>query len=205
MLKHSKSEGKLSDIKKDDGTDFSSSSDREEYITTYFENVYSLKDNVQQEVGGCIENFLGPEVLNNPIIQNSKLTELEKNSLEGDLSLEELDQSIKQGNNSAAGMDGINNKFLKRFWHHIRTPLHRYALTAFRKGSLTHSFKTASIRLIPKKGDISKLKNWRPISLLSCAYKTLSRALNTKLKKLRIEFTVGGRKALLARAIYRKF
>lgn len=180
LLRHSKCEGKLSDIKKEDGSDFESDLAREEFITSYFKKVYSLKENVQQEVTGCIENFLGPELLNSPIVLNSKLTEQEKASVDNDLSLEELDQSIKQGNNSASGMDGINNKFLKRFWNRIRTPLHRYASTSFRNGTLTHSFKTASIRLIPKKGDISQLKNWRPISLLSCAYKTLSRALNNK-------------------------
>jgi hypothetical protein len=41
------------------------------------------------------------------------------------------------------------------------------------------------IKLIPKKGDTTKLKNWRPISLLNCMYKILSRAANNRLKKIR--------------------
>jgi hypothetical protein len=52
------------------------------------------------------------------------------------------------------------------------------------KKKLSHSFKTASIKLIPKKGDTTKIKNWRPISLLSCLYKVLSRALNNRLIKI---------------------
>jgi hypothetical protein len=37
--------------------------------------------------------------------------------------------------------------------------------------------------LIPKKGDISKLKNWRPISLLNVLYKIGAKALNNRLKR----------------------
>jgi hypothetical protein len=36
--------------------------------------------------------------------------------------------------------------------------------------------------LIPKKGDLSKIKNWRPISLLNCLYKIISKAINERLK-----------------------
>ncbi len=81
-------------------------------------------------------------------------------------------------------MDGINNCFIKKFWHLLRTPLHRYVTYCHGTVVLSQSFKTASIKLIPKKGDASKLKNWRPISLLSCLYKVVSRALNNRLKKI---------------------
>jgi hypothetical protein len=50
------------------------------------------------------------------------------------------------------------------------------------EGTLIDSFATAQIRIIPKKGDTTKLKNWRPISLLSNFYKILSRAINNRLK-----------------------
>ena len=36
--------------------------------------------------------------------------------------------------------------------------------------------------MIPKKGDTSKIKNWRPISLLNCFYKILSRVLTSRLQ-----------------------
>jgi hypothetical protein len=80
-------------------------------------------------------------------------------------------------------MDGISNCLIKRYWALLRTPLHRYASLCHEKGTLTQNFSTASIKLIPKKGDASKIKNWRPISLLSCLYKVISRALNNRLKK----------------------
>jgi hypothetical protein len=51
------------------------------------------------------------------------------------------------------------------------------------KGRLTNNFRRAKIRFIPKKGDTSKINNWRPISLLSCLYKLLSRVFATRLSK----------------------
>ena len=98
---------------------------------------------------------------------------------------EELDESAHQGNRSASGMDGLSNCFIKKYWHYLRTPLYKYANYCLENKALSHSFSTASIKLIPKKGDTTKIKNWRPISLLSCLYKVLSRALNNRLKKIR--------------------
>jgi hypothetical protein len=46
---------------------------------------------------------------------------------------------------------------------------------------LTTNFRSASIKLIPKKGDPGDIKNWRPISLLSNLYKIISRAINARL------------------------
>ncbi len=104
--------------------------------------------------------------------------------LESYITLEELDTSVAQGNKSASGMDGLSNCFIKKYWEFLRLPLHRYTTACHTSGTLTQNFSTASIKLIPKKGDTSKLKNWRPISLLSCLYKVVSRALNNRLKKV---------------------
>jgi hypothetical protein len=46
------------------------------------------------------------------------------------------------------------------------------------------SLKLAVIKLIPKKGDTTLIKNWRPISLLSNFYKIISRLINSRLQKV---------------------
>jgi hypothetical protein len=108
-----------------------------------------------------------------------------KNEMEAELSLTELDNALKGAKiSSAGGMDGINNRVLSKFWHLFRTPLHNYTKLITTNGSLTQSFKCASIRLIPKKGDLSKIGNWRPISLLNCIYKVISKAVNNRLQKI---------------------
>ena len=79
-------------------------------------------------------------------------------------------------------MDGFSNKVIKKFWAFFRYPLVEYANECIRNGKLTGTFKTALIKLIPKKGDVTQIKNWRPISLLSCFYKIISKAVNNRLE-----------------------
>ncbi len=133
----------------------------------------------------CIEDFLGLEICNSNIVRDSRLSAAKSAELEGEISTEELDISAMQGNRSAAGMDGLSNCFIKKFWALLRVPLHRYLRECLLKDSLTPTFKTAKIKIIPKKGDSKKIGNWRLISLLSCLYKVLLRALNNRLKKVR--------------------
>jgi hypothetical protein len=101
------------------------------------------------------------------------------------LSIQELDSALEKLNeNSAGGLDGIPTKFLKTFCGFLRIPLHKYTLHAFETGNLSQSFNSAGIKLIPKKGDITSLKNWRPISLLNSVFKLISKALDSRLQKL---------------------
>jgi hypothetical protein len=105
--------------------------------------------------------------------------------LDTPLSTEELDLSISKANmNSAPGIDGLNNKFFKKYCVFFRTSLFRYCNCCFDKNELTANFLSDSIKLIPKKGDVTDLKNWRPISLLSNMYKIISRAINNRLNKV---------------------
>jgi hypothetical protein len=144
--------------------------------------LYTKPDNERINYENCIEEFLGETVVNNPIVQNSLLTNDEQISLDRPLTIEELDKSLDKANmKSAPGVDGLSNKFIKRYWNYFRTALFKYCLDCYQKGSLTANFLNASIKLIPKKGDISLLKNWRPISLLSNMYKIISRAINNRL------------------------
>ena len=57
------------------------------------------------------------------------------------------------------------------------------------------SLRTASIKLIPKKVNCSKISNWRPISLLSCIYKIFSKAYTQRLKKVIDKLTSNSQKA----------
>jgi hypothetical protein len=66
----------------------------------------------------------------------------------------------------------------------LKYPFFKCCVESLADGTLTDSFSTTQIRIIPKKGDTTRLKNWRPISLLSNFYKILSRAINNRLKNV---------------------
>jgi len=128
---------------------------------------------------------LGQEIISHPIVQNSCLTPTERENLDRPLDISELDKSMLKANlKSAPGIDGISNKFLKKYWQFFRTAVHKYCLHCFECDKLTDNFLSASIKLIPKKGDVTNLKNWRPISLLSNVYKLISRAINFRLNSV---------------------
>jgi hypothetical protein len=175
-------EAVLTDIQQENGTDFMTKKDRDDYIVDYYRQVYNNNDKTDS-ANTSIDSFLG-NVLTHPDVINSKLNNDKREDLDRPLSIEELDLSIKKAkSNSAPGIDGISNKFIQHFWCFFRVPLYKYAICSYETGTLTDSFRTAKIRLIPKKGDLTKLKNWRPISLLSCFYKVLSRAISHRLQK----------------------
>jgi len=161
----------LEKIGKPNGERFERSDEREEYIFQFIKDLYSLPDTMLQDFTGCIERFLGPDICAHDTVRESKLDEQEKNLLDQPLTIAELDASVKTLNlKSALGIDGVSNRFIAKFWVFLREPLHRYVSTCVQKGTLTDTFSTAIIRLIPKKGNTTLLSNWRPISLLSCYY-----------------------------------
>jgi exonuclease III len=183
LAKISKNLGSLDEIKDKNGNPFISSELRKTFIHTEYAKIYG---NVGNKVTvEDINEFLGPGIMGHPTVMSSRLSDELKHEMDRDLTLLELDNALKTAKlTSAGGLDGINNRALVKFWSLLRIPLHNYAKNIIATGKLTKSFNNAGIRLIPKKGDLSQLKNWRPISLLNCVYKIISRAVNNRLQKL---------------------
>ena len=184
-LAKSRNNGKLSQLRRDNGEKFASSEECSEHIVSFYEQLYKKSPNEDLDYTNVIENFLGEEIASSRLVTSSKLTPAERESLESPLTLEDLDNSLKKANfRSAPGADGFSNILIKKCWPYLRSPLLKYANSCRIKGELTANFKGATIKLIPKKSDLSSLKNWRPISLLSNLYKILSRAINERLNKV---------------------
>jgi len=190
MAKGSMQERSQREIRDSNGREFANEADQKEFIVNHFADSFRKNPNEPDNLENCIENFLGPVVLNHPLVQSLKLNVEECQNLESDITIEELDQALEGTNkNSAAGLDGLSTKFINRFWAHFRIPLHRYCGTVFRNGVLTDSFRCSIIKLIPKKESAADIKKWRPISLLGCLYKVVSRAVNNRLKSVINRFT----------------
>ncbi len=161
---------------------------------SYYKELYRAPTVAEAVRNLTIEDFLGEAALEEEVL-NAKLNNEEKVLLEQPLSIDELDASMNKAKlNSAHGTDGISNRFIKEFWDLLRVPLHRYALCCYEKGSFTCNFRSSKIRLIPKKGYCTQIKNWRPISLLNCFYKIISRAIAERLRKVIGKITNVGQK-----------
>jgi hypothetical protein len=185
-LIRNKSHDKLTGICDDNGREFLSDKLRNNHIVEHYEKVYrKRKDYDNVDYDNCIVNFLGQDIINSDLVRNSVLTHDEKLSLDSRLTIEELDRSLEKANmKSSPGHDGFSNVLIKHCWKYLRYPLFNYANHCFETGILTQNFRSAVIKLIPKKGDIKNLKNWRPISLLSNMYKIISRAITARLTKI---------------------
>ena len=113
-----------------------------------------------------------------------RLPDTDQQSYEDLLSDSELESTLKKmENNKSPGIDGLTSNFYKHFWPTIGQELTRVFNYCFHHGTLTLAQRRDVITLIFKKGDRTRLKNWRPITLLTTDYKILTKALATRLTK----------------------
>ncbi len=182
----------LSDINRNDGTPFDDIKQRSDYIVNYYASTY--RKQVTDLRNNAIAEFLG-DTAEVPAVIGSKLNNVEREELEQAITLAEFDKAVEVAkNNTAPGIDSISNRFIKKFWPYFRKPLFDYANCCYNKGNLTDNFRSAKIRLIPKKGDLTQLKNWCPISLLNCFYKIISRVIAIRLRKVMDKITAVAQK-----------
>ena len=87
------------------------------------------------------------------------------------------------------GEDGLTGEFYKSFKDVIIKPLTEIINSIWIQGNQPPSHKNALIKLLYKKEDHRKLKNWRPISLLNIDYKIYTKILTERLKKLMDKIT----------------
>lgn len=83
-------------------------------------------------------------------------------------------------NGKSPGIDGLPIEFYKTFWPILREDLLVVFDESLINGILPLSCRRAVITLLPKKGDLQNMKNWRPVS----EYKILSKTLATRLSKV---------------------
>ena len=100
------------------------------------------------------------------------------------LQLEELAAALRsmQGR-KAPGIDGLTVEFYKEYWDILGPDMLLVLNESLVSGSLPLSCRRAVVALLPKKGNLQEIKNWRPVSLLCVDYKILSKALTSRLRE----------------------
>ena len=111
-----------------------------------------------------------------------QLSSSDRQSCELPLSTSELEHALKKmENNKSPGIDGLTSNFYKHFWPILGPDITQVFNYCFQHGLLTRTQRRGIITLIYKKGDRTKLQNWRPITLLTTDYKILTKALANRL------------------------
>ncbi|KAK3530736.1 hypothetical protein QTP70_000758 [Hemibagrus guttatus] len=114
-----------------------------------------------------------------------KLSERAARELDRELLLEELHEALQRMENGrASGIDGLPAEFNKAFWAVIGQDVLDVLRDSIRRGELPLSCRRAVLTLLPKKGDLTHLKIWSPVSLLCTYCKLLSKALASRLTKV---------------------
>ena len=114
------------------------------------------------------------------------LSEEDRSSIEGLISVEEALCALKHmNNNKSPGSDGFTTEFYKFFWIDVGHFLVRSVNYGFATGEMSVTQKQGVITCIPKEDKPKKyLKNWRPITLLNTAYKLASACISERLKRV---------------------
>ncbi|CAM2106061.1 unnamed protein product [Caretta caretta] len=106
----------------------------------------------------------------------------DRDRLELPLTLAEFSEAFRRmPTNKSLGMDGLTVEFYRVFWDVLGPDLVTIWAESLQSGVHPLSCRLAVLTLLPKKGDLRDLRNWRPISLLSTDYKVVAKAISLQL------------------------
>ena len=136
------------------------------YAACFYRELYSNEENDEHEQSNFINSLERKVNLNeNEMI----IKDIERSEVKTVL------DSVETG--KSPGIDGIPYEFYQTFWNLIKRDILRVIQVMKTTLTLSDTQNLAVIALHPKEGDIEKLSNWRPISLMCCDYKILSKII----------------------------
>ena len=143
-------------------------------IYTFYKKLYSSRNISGNNIDAYLEN-----------VECLSVTEHEKDECDSLPSLIECENAIKlMKNNKSPGLDGLPSEFYKIFWNDIKFYFYESLLKSIESGMLPYTQRNAVISLIFKKGEVDKLKNYRPLSLTNVDYKIFAHVLANRLQKI---------------------
>ncbi|GJS23933.1 RNA-directed DNA polymerase, eukaryota [Tanacetum coccineum] len=102
--------------------------------------------------------------------------------MERNVSYDEVKRAIWDcGTNKSPGPDGFTFDFIRRYWYVIDKDVVKAVEEFFYSSSFPPGCNASFITLIPKKQDAKLVKDFRPISLIGCIYKIVSKILANRL------------------------
>ena len=161
-----------------DGTTLIDEKEKAAYIKHHFTELFTLQPLADpDERPRFIENI------------PKRLSDEDASELTSPISTDEVKAVITSlKKNKSPGVDGIPNEFYQAFNDVIADDLAEVFNDMIGSGRMTVSQRTSLVSLIPKDGgDKTRIRDWRPISLLCSDYKILARVLVNRLRHLLAE------------------
>ena len=182
LLKNKNSHESLSSIKDYSGNVIQNDYERQTFIVNHFRQLFSTS--VEPEIS--FEEFFETNE-NDPIFDPFKLSQEDRLNLESPIKMSELETVLKNANkNASVGVDGIPMASINYFWDLIKDTILLSFNFMANKGELRGMMNISRSNLIPKGGDkdLSNIKNWRSIGILTSTYKLYSGVISLRLKSV---------------------
>ncbi|XP_020972640.1 uncharacterized protein LOC107627573 [Arachis ipaensis] len=113
----------------------------------------------------------------------NKIDEEESIALERLPTLEEIKEAVWDCESSKApGSDGYNINFVKKCWDEIGAEFSKAVLDFFRSSRLPSDSNITWVALAPKYAGAKEIKDLRPISMVVCVYKVISKVMVRRMR-----------------------
>ncbi|KAJ0788573.1 putative RNA-directed DNA polymerase [Helianthus annuus] len=114
-----------------------------------------------------------------------RISQEDANVISGPFSDKEIKEAVFAcGSDRAPGPDGVNFRFIKKFWHLFEHDFGEIMRHFFQFGAFNQGSGSSFITLIPKSKDPTTLRDYRPINLIGVISKTVSKITATRFKKV---------------------
>lgn len=128
----------------------------------------------------------------------ASLSEEDNRDLILPFSLVKIEKVVKSSDgNKSSDPDGFNFSFFKEFWYLLKHEVRIMFDQFYANEKLPKSFLSYFVTLIPKVSAPMSLKEYRPISLLGCLYKIISKVLASRLSKVMSSIISGSQSPFL--------
>ena len=85
------------------------------------------------------------------------------------------------------GSDGYNMNFIKKCWNEIGTEFTAVVMSFFETAKLPEDSNVTWVALAPKFVGAREIKDLRPISMVGCVYKVISKVLVRRMRQVMTE------------------
>jgi len=143
---------------------------------------------VKGQVKGYFEGRFGENLMNRANLDGvcfKSISTTDNDLLCDNISKVEVLEAVSQcGSLKYPEPDGFNFTFVKKYWEIIGKDVVEAILSIQSTDFILRGCNALFITLIPKKDNPSNLNEFRPISLVGCVYKILSKIMANRLKKV---------------------